>query len=484
MELFIYLIKATGCTAAFYSVYYLLLRKLTFFNLNRWYLLSSLVISLTLPLLHIGIQTKVLTSDVKPVIINTATKTIAEAVDPVILSQPVTHVNWLQIGTCVYLAIAAFLLLKLLIDIAGIFYKAIKYGEQQNGYHLINTQKPNNSSFFKYIFLNNTGLSTLEEEQVIAHEVVHMQKLHSVDNLFIEVLKTLLWFNPFIYLFGKALCQTHEFEVDRCITSRYNSKNYAGLLLKLSAPVNMGLANQFSAYGLKIRITMLFNKPSAAIKKLSYLLTIPVMGVLIYFLCVNKVYAHSTATPITDFTLVLDAGHGGKTIGAIAPNGITEKDLTLTMVKQIKAIADKRGIKTILTRSNDKDVSFTERLKPKGNIFVSVHINSAGTYREADKYNGMLIITDEHKNVSASDKLADIFKREMQRLNGIAIDTVTHHQGIMVLKNNNAPAILIELGYLSNKSDLKYITNKDNQHDIAEKFVDAVIAYKTQYAAQ
>lgn len=366
MELFIYLIKATGCTAAFYSVYYLLLRKLTFFNLNRWYLLSSLVISLTLPLLHIGIQTKVLTSDVKPVIINTATKTIAEAVDPVILSQPVTHVNWLQIGTCVYLAIAAFLLLKLLIDIAGIFYKAIKYGEQQNGYHLINTQKPNNSSFFKYIFLNNTGLSTLEEEQVIAHEVVHMQKLHSVDNLFIEVLKTLLWFNPFIYLFGKALCQTHEFEVDRCITSRYNSKNYAGLLLKLSAPVNMGLANQFSAYGLKIRITMLFNKPSAAIKKLSYLLTIPVMGVLIYFLCVNKVYAHSTATPITDFTLVLDAGHGGKTIGAIAPNGITEKDLTLTMVKQIKAIADKRGIKTILTRSNDKDVSFTERLKPKG----------------------------------------------------------------------------------------------------------------------
>jgi N-acetylmuramoyl-L-alanine amidase len=481
MELFIYLIKVTGCTAAFYIVYYLSFQKLTFFNLNRWYLLSSLVLSLAVPLLHIGIQTQAPASDVEPIVINSFTETITETADPVILSQPVTHVNWLQLCTYVYLAIAALLLFKLLIDLARILYKANKYGEQQNGYSLVNEQIPNNSSFFKYIFLNNTGLSTIEKEQVIAHEIVHARKLHSLDNLFSAVLKTLLWFNPFVYLFGKALRQAHEFEVDSCLAKRYNSKNYAGLLLKLSAHVNAGLANQFSAYGLKIRITMLFNKPSAAVKKLRYLLVIPVMGALVYFLCVDKVYGHSKTTPVANFVLVLDAGHGGKNTGSIAANGVTEKYLALNMVKQIKAIAEERGIKTVLTRSDDSDISLAERLKPEGNIFVSVHVNSVNSYNNTDKYNGMLIITDWNKINLRSEKLANIFTHEMQHLNGIAIDTVTHHQGIAILRDNRIPAILIELGYLSNKSDLKYITNKDNQHDVAEKFVDAVIAYKTRY---
>lgn len=482
MELFSYLIKATACTAAFYAVYYLLLQKLTFFNLNRWYLLSSLVLSLTIPLLHIGIQTKAPASDVKILVLDPATRTIIDTSDPVILSQPVTYVNWLQVCTYAYLTITALLLFKLLIDLAGVLYKAIKYGERQNGYWLVNARKPGNSSFFKYIFLNHTGLSTIEKEQVIAHEIIHVQKLHSFDNLFSELLKAPLWFNPFVYLFGKALRQAHEFEVDRCLANRYNSKDYAGLLLRLSTPVNMGFVNQFSVYGLKTRIAMLFKKPSATVKKLSYLLTIPVMGALIYGLCINKVYAYFKAT--SDFVLVLDAGHGGKTTGSIAANGVAEKDLALTMVKQIKAIADERGIKTILTRSDDRDVSFDERLKLQGNIFVSVHINSAGPYKGVDKYNGILMLTDKYKNNPGSEKLANAFKREMLHLNGIAIDTVTHHQNIAVLRDNSVPSVLIELGFLSNKNDLKYITNKDNQHDVAEKFVDAVVAYKTQYGAK
>jgi len=481
MDLFSYLIKATACTAAFYAVYYLLLQKLTFFNLNRWYLLSSLVLSLTIPLLHIGIQTKAPASNVKTIFLDPATRTIIDTPDPVILSQPIAHVNWLQVCTYAYLTITALLLFKLLMDLAGVLYKAIKYGEQQNGYWLVNAQKPGNSSFFKYIFLNRTGLSTIEKEQVIAHEIVHVQKLHSVDNLFSEMLKAVLWFNPFVYLFGMALHQAHEFEVDRCLADRYNSKDYAGLLLRLSTPINMGFVNQFSAYGLKVRITMLFKKPSAAVKKLNYLLAIPVMGALIYFLCVNKVYAYFKTT--SDFVLVLDAGHGGKTTGSVV-NGIAEKDLALTMVKQIKAIADERGIKTILTRSDDRDVSFDERLKLQGNIFVSVHINSGGPYKGADKYNGIVILTDRYKNNPGSEKLANMFKREMLHLNGIAIDTVTRHQGIVVLRDNSIPAVLIELGFLTNKNDLKYITNKDNQHDVAEKFVDAVVAYKTQYGVK
>jgi N-acetylmuramoyl-L-alanine amidase len=484
MELFNYLLKVTCCTAAFFVVYYLLLQKLTFFNLNRWYLLSSLTFSVAIPLLHIGVQTLVPASNVKAIIINTTTKTLTEAADPILPTQPQAGVNWVQVCTCIYLIIAVVLLLKLVITITGIVVKALKHGQQQNGYWLITNQRPDNSSFFKYIFLNTSGLSVAEEEQVIAHEMIHVQKLHSADNLFSEVLKALLWFNPFIYLFGKALCQAHEFDVDRCLADRYNSKNYAGLLLKLSTPANIGLANQFSAFGLKTRLAMLFNRPSAAAKKLSYLLLIPVMATLVYFLCVDKVYAYSKTNPDPNFVLVLDAGHGGKTTGAVASNGVTEKDLALSMVKQIKAIAEERGIKAVLTRNDDTDVSRVNRLASRGDVFVSVHLNSVGNYKETDKYNGILVLTDRHttnSNSSSSAKLAGVFKDAMQRLNGIATDTATRKQGLKILAENHAPAILLELGYLSNKHDVEYITNKQNQHDVAEKFVDAVIDYKTQY---
>jgi N-acetylmuramoyl-L-alanine amidase len=435
-------------------------------------------------MLHMAVPTQAPASFAEPTVINSFTTSVTDTADPIILSQPVTEVNWVQVFTYAYLAIAALLLFKLLIDIAVILYKAIKYGEQQNGYCMVPAQKTNNSSFFKYIFLNSTGLSAIEKEQVIAHEIIHVQKLHSVDNLFTEALKALLWFNPFVYFFAKALHQAHEFEVDRCLTTRYNSKSYAGLLLKLSVNTSMGLANQFSAYGLKTRIKMLFNKPSAAIKKLSYLLTIPVMGALVYFLCIDKVYAYKHPTPADDFVLVLDAGHGGKDKGAIAKNGVSEKYLCLSIVKQIKAIAEARGIKTVLTRSDDRFLSLQDRVKFKGDIFVSVHINSMHPTKEWHNNNGIVILTDKETNAAASQKLAGSFETELQHLNGIGMGFITNNQRLYILRKNPVPAVAIELGYLTNKSDLAYITNKNNQHDVAEKFVDAVVAYKTQYSAK
>src|SRR4051812_3934845 len=105
MELLTYLIKVTACTAAFYTVYYFLLHKLTFFSLNRWYLLSSLTLSLAIPLLHMGITMQAPVSDVKPVTITSVAQTIVEATtDPVILSQPTEYINWLQVVTYAYFA--------------------------------------------------------------------------------------------------------------------------------------------------------------------------------------------------------------------------------------------------------------------------------------------------------------------------------------------------------------------------------------------
>lgn len=477
MELSIYLIKVSGCTAAFYLVYRILFSKLTFFTLNRWYLLSALVLSMLIPLLHINIQTTLPTPDSKPLIVNTSDRTITDVADPVFIAQqPQHHTDWMLVADITYCAIAGLLLLKLLIVLGGIVFKAIKYGEKQNGYGLIEGRSHSNSSFFKYIFLNTTGLNDLEKEQVICHELVHARLVHTADNLFTEVLKAVLWFNPFVYLFSKALHQSHEFEVDRHLALQYNSKDYAGLLFKLSNPARVSIGNQFSAYGLKTRIQMLFGSQSATAKKLSYLLILPVIIGLVYFLAVERVYAFAEDTGSgKDFVLVLDAGHGGNTGGRA--NGVNEQDIALTMVKQIKTIAEQRGIKIILTRNDNTNVPLAKRASLQGDAFVSIHVNSdpGNTPRQST---GMMVFTDRTINKERSQKLAEVMVSEMQKLTGITMNDQVYHQGIYVLRENKAPAILLEIGYLTNKNDVKYITDPQNQHAIAENFVDAIITYK------
>ncbi len=477
MELFIYLIKVSGCTAAFYLVYRILFSKLTFFTLNRWYLLSALVISMLTPLLHINIQTTLPAPDSKPVIINTSDRTITEAADPVfIIQQPQHHTDWMLVADITYCAIAGLLLLKLLTVLGGIVFKAIKYGEQQNGYRLIEGRSHSNSSFFKYIFLNAAGLNDYEKEQVVCHELVHARLIHTADNLFAEALKAVLWFNPFVYLFSKALHQSHEFEVDRHLALQYNSKDYAGLLLKLSNPARVGIGNQFSAYGLKTRIQMLFRSQSATAKKLSYLLVLPVVIGLVYFLAVERVYAFAEDTGgRKDFVLVLDAGHGGNTGGR--GNGLNEQDIALAMVKQIKTIAEQRGIKIILTRNDNTNVPLADRIKPQGDAFVSVHVNSDPD-NIAHKSSGMMVLTDRTTNKERSQKLAEVMVSQMQKLTGITMTDQVRSQGIYVLRENKAPAILLELGFLTNKNDMKYLTDPQNQQALANKFVDAIIAYR------
>jgi len=477
MELFIYLIKVSGCTAAFYLVYRFLFSKLTFFTLNRWYLLSALVISMLIPLLHINIQTTLPATDIKPLIVNTNTKTISEVIDPVFIAQQPQHrTDWILVANIAYCAIAGVLLLKLLIVLGSIVFKVIKYGEKQDGYWLIEGRSHNNSSFFKYIFLNAAGLNDQEQEQVIYHELVHARLVHTADNLFTEVLKAVLWFNPFVYLFSKALHQSHEFEVDRHLALQYNSKDYAGLLLKLSNPARVGIGNQFSAYGLKTRIQMLFRSQSATAKKLSYLLVLPVVIGLVYFLAVERVYAFAEDTGgDKDFVLVLDAGHGGNS-GARAGN-VLESDITLAVVKRIKTIAEQRGIKTLLTRANNADVPLAERASLQGDAFVSIHVNSVGG-KSAKSATGMEVISDRLNTKAETAKLATAFIGKMNELKGITMNGWVYRQGIAVLRENKAPAILLELGYLTNKSDVKYITNPQNQQAIAEKFVDAIITYK------
>lgn len=279
MNAIIYLLQVSACTGIFYTFYYFMLRRLTFFTVNRWYLVITLALSFIIPLLTISIN-----KDTAPVI------------------QQVVHINQLQslpvnqvrfisnndakptfnrygVLETLYVSAAGILLIRLL-TILAVFFIKIK-GKQRT--QIDNTQiihgdkKLDNGSFFNYIILNDEGLSETEIRQIIAHELIHVKRLHSVDRMLASLVQVVLWFNPFVYLYSRAIEQNHEFEVDREMGLQADKGIYADMLLHLSVARGGLIYNSFSKVPLKRRITMLFTKPTNHVKKVIYLLTIPVV---------------------------------------------------------------------------------------------------------------------------------------------------------------------------------------------------------------
>jgi BlaR1 peptidase M56/Sulfatase-modifying factor enzyme 1 len=148
-----------------------------------------------------------------------------------------------------------------------------------------------NSSFFNLIFIDDSELSKPEINQVLAHENWHIKLYHSYDLLFVELVKTIFWFNPILWFYQRSLSEVHEYEVDTRMIKTHNPQEYAHLLLKLATPFpQLVTAHYFSKKPLTDRINFLFNKQkSIPMKRLAYLSILPILGILFMAFSVEKV---------------------------------------------------------------------------------------------------------------------------------------------------------------------------------------------------
>lgn len=279
MQSIMYMWQVSACMGIFYGFYFLLLRRLTFFTINRWYLLATLMLSFVIPLLTITVHEKTAPAVIqKVVIVNQALPSSgSQLIAPVKQVNP--SIDWIQLMEIAYLIVAAILFVKLVITIARFFYRlknasvttiaGVKVVKGANGI--------SNGSFFNYIILNHEDLTDQQVEQVMEHELLHVKHLHSVDRMIVRLAQVVLWFNPFVYRYAQAIEENHEFEVDYEIGGRADKSNYADMLLHLSVNNQDILFNSFSKVPLKRRITMLFTRPTNHMKKVIYLLVLPVV---------------------------------------------------------------------------------------------------------------------------------------------------------------------------------------------------------------
>lgn len=472
MEIFSYLMKAALCMAFFYLPNRLLFKKLSFYNWYRSYLLIAIGCSLIIPFLQLP-SGPVISSPVAQ--LSAVIGNQKESLDRFLI-KPITSPSF-TLGSymlMMYCSVVLLMLIKLGHTIFKIIQSAWRYGEKVNGNTLIYNHYPKNASFFNVIFLNNTGLSEEDEQKIIAHERAHIGFNHSADILFLELVKCVFWFSPFIYLFRKDLQEVHEYQVDQVLVTRFNPKDYAKLLVRLSAPGNAELMHQFSSTELEKRISRMFNRETVRWKKLNYLFAIPLLFIPGYFLSAQ----HSYAFPKNKlpFTLVIDAGHGGSEPGALY-NGRKEKYYTLLMAKKIAALAAQRGMRVLLTRTDDGDLKLASRIKRKGDLFISLHVKGADEALERTRSGLDIIISEENKAYEKSENFARILHRNFKQLDGIKTADVAGSTRNYILRNCPSAAVLIELGCISNEQDIKYISSLKGQEEIAGKIIDVISSY-------
>lgn len=230
-------------------------------------------------------------------------------------------------------------------------------------------------------------------------------------------------------------------------------------------------------------------------------------------------------TPPTDdkFVIVLDAGHGGHDPGRPTKLGYTEKEIALKIVLQVgKELEKNPNIKVIYTRKTDVFVKLRERArianKADADLFVSIHCNAhhtqasgtetfvvgvGNTQRNLDiakEENEVIFLEDDYKEnyegfdpnspasiigltlmqeeyVDQSIMLANLIETNFAKLNKRKSRGVKQ-ASLWVMHNTYMPSVLIETGFITNRTEGAYLNSKDGQNQISSSIVTSILEYK------
>ena len=196
--LFIYLIKSSGLLATFYLAYIILLRKETFFNSNRWFLLAGLISSVVLPLI---VFTKIIWVDPTPDTFDWSKIPITTPNDNEAL-----EINWYLVFAGAYTLGIVVFLMKFVFDFYSLSNvlkgKTIQY---QADFKFIDVQENIAPfSYFNCIVYNSSLYNITELENILEHEKIHSIQNHTVDVLISRLFCIVFWFNPMVWFYKKG----------------------------------------------------------------------------------------------------------------------------------------------------------------------------------------------------------------------------------------------------------------------------------------
>ena len=275
----IYILKCQISLAIIWCFYQLLLRKLTFYGMNRWYLLGYACLSFLLPLIHVVLPGEGADAGEIKVI-----HYIPVLIKPDVLNTGASVLTWWNITLLVFaagsLALAARLVMRWM-SLTRIRKEARLI--RASAVQIYQVDKPIIPfSFGNAIYINSSLHTQKECEEIILHEYVHVRQRHTVDIMLAEVLCIVSWFNPFSWLIRYSIRQNLEFIADQqVLASGLDRKDYQYHLLKVVGEPIYRLANNFNFSSLKKRIVMMNKSRSARLHIVKFLFIVPLLGVLL-----------------------------------------------------------------------------------------------------------------------------------------------------------------------------------------------------------
>ena len=374
MTILDYLFRSTLYLLLFAGCYQLLLRRTTYFGLNRAYLLLTLLASGLLPLASIPESAG---ETLSTGVITLPAITVGREPQSTDTSWSVLTVAWAIYGAGVLL-----LLLRLAWRLGSV-HQLIRQGaaQPQNGYTLIRLAHNQIASFSfgQYLVLNRTDAHN-PPDALLRHEEAHIRQRHTVDVLIVEIAQALFWFNPTLWYYKQAVQEVHEFLADRAAAIRV-STGYAHQLVSyaLDTPVAALTTPFYSFSTLKQRITMLQKPASPRRSLLGYALVLPLAATLV--MCTQS----ERDQPLTQ----------NEKANSAARKPASTTDEVYTVVEHQPEFPGGMAQLGKYLRDNLKYPKAAERARVGGKVYLSFTVTKTGEIADVQVMKGMGFGTDE-----------------------------------------------------------------------------------------
>ncbi len=326
---FIYLLETGFILSMGYLGYVLLFRKETYFNFLRFYLLSIVVLSVFVPLVHFNLnidsrapiargvnqiyefkdyyERLVYLTNVEYIYQEENGKTSGAELRQKTIQVGEHTFNAVQLSVLiVYILGVAFFTLRFIYLVFWLNnYSKKNNSEYLDGVRLVQLGEDVPSfSYFNKVFINKNILSQKEFEQVFAHEKIHAQQKHSFDLILAQFIAIFQWFNPLAWRLHKSMKIVHEYIADRKVVEQgYELFDYQSLLLSQLAGIrSVELINNFNLMSIKKRIAMMNKIKSGFWARLKAIIALPIL-IGVFFACSDITFGSKSNSDVENTTL-------------------------------------------------------------------------------------------------------------------------------------------------------------------------------------
>lgn len=278
----LYFGKIILCSGVTFLYYQLSLKDKTFHHYNRFYLLAAIVISLLLPLIRVEDFTIEVNNDIYMLLDRIQNFNTQKNIDN---GNFYFNIIFSALGL-----VSLYFLGRLLYGIFKI--QQFKNQFQKESFDGINFYRTDLNeapfSYFKNLFWKNTiTLHSDIGKQILKHEMVHIEQKHSFDKIFIEIITSVFWFNPFFHIIKKEINLIHEYLADKKAVQQSDTKAFAQMLLASHfSGTQLPAASPFLSSNLKKRLKML-QKPKTKFGYARRILALPVLFTVAFAYLVN-----------------------------------------------------------------------------------------------------------------------------------------------------------------------------------------------------